>query len=172
MKKLLIIVDYQNDFVNGVLGSKQAMKIKTPIYKEIQKYVKNKDQVIFLQDTHDKKYLQSIEGKNLPIEHTIKGSKGWQICEPLNEYATKSNCFSKPTFGSLKLVNYLTKHKFESIQVCGLLTNMCVMVNTIIAQTCQPNTKIFINKKLVASNDKSLEEATFKILKNLFINII
>ncbi len=172
MKKLLIIVDYQNDFVKGVLGSKQAIKIRTPICKEIEKYVKNKDQIIFLQDTHDKKYLWSIEGKNLPIKHAIKGSKGWEICEPLNQYVTKSNCYNKPTFGSLKLVDYLTKYKFESIQVCGLLTNMCVIVNAIIAQTCQPNTKIFINKKLVASNNKILEEAAFKILKNLFINII
>lgn len=162
MKKLLIIVDYQNDFVIGALGFAKAKVLEKPIEEQIKLYLKNKDCIVFLKDTHDKNYLKTIEGKNLPIVHTIKHSDGWQVYGKINKYTSKGKVFEKNTFGSTKLMSYLKNNKFSEIQVCGLLTNMCVLVNTCIAKSIQPNTPIIINKKCVASNDKSLEECALK----------
>lgn len=175
MKKLLIVVDYQQDFVTGPLGFKDALKLEKPIENKIKKYLSSKDDIIFLKDTHDKNYMKTIEGKNLPVVHCIKGTKGWEIYGKINSYSkNKKLVFEKNTFGSTKLFNYLTKNKnkYGQIELCGLLTNMCVLVNACIACSVCSNTTIVIDKKCVASNDKSLESAAFKILKNLNIKII
>lgn len=172
MKKLLIIVDYQNDFVTGSLGFAKAKAIEKPIANEIKKYFKNKDTVIFLKDTHDKNYLKTIEGKNLPIVHTVKNTKGWELYGEVGKLSNGKKVFNKNTFGSTKLFEYLSKNKFSEIQLCGLLTNMCVLVNACICKSVCPNTPIIINKRCVTSNDVSLENAAIKILKNLHIKII
>lgn len=108
MKKLLIVVDYQKDFVNGSLGFKEAEYLDEYLASLIDQYHQNKDDVIFTFDTHQNNYLETQEGKNLPIEHCIKNSDGWKLYGKVNT-AKKDHdiCIEKTTFGSLELGNYL-----------------------------------------------------------------
>ena len=104
MKKLLIVIDYQKDFVNGSLGFKEAQDLDDYLVSLINQYHKNKDDVIFTFDTHQENYLESQEGRNLPIPHCLKGSNGWQLYGKVNDAKQKEDvCIEKPTFGSLEI---------------------------------------------------------------------
>ena len=108
MKKLLIVIDYQKDFVDGSLGFKEAQDIDDYITSLINQYHKNKDDVIFTFDTHQENYLESQEGRNLPIPHCIKNSDGWKLYGKVNTAKKEYDiCIEKTTFGSLELGNYL-----------------------------------------------------------------
>lgn len=108
MKKLLIVVDYQKDFVNGSLGFKEAEYLDEYLASLIDQYHQNKDDVIFTFDTHQNNYLETQEGKNLPIEHCIKNSDGWKLYGKVNTAKKEYDiCIEKTTFGSLELGNYL-----------------------------------------------------------------
>ena len=102
MEKILIIIDMQKDFVDGSLGTKEAQAI---VPKVIEKVAEFKGPVMFTRDTHEENYLETQEGQNLPVEHCIRGTEGWELQPELNEYALKNHCliFDKPTFGSTSL---------------------------------------------------------------------
>ena len=131
--KYLIIVDMQNDFITGSLGTKEAEAI---LPKVIEK-VKNFDgTVIYTRDTHQADYLTTQEGKNLPVEHCIEGAWGWELADGLKELAENSVIFNKPTFGSVELAKYLVeenvKEAIDGIELCGLCTDICVISNAFV----------------------------------------
>lgn len=173
-KKLLIVVDFQEDFVTGTLGFKDAEKIAPKIAEEIKKYHNmDKGEVIFTFDTHKSDYMETMEGKKLPIPHCIENTQGWQLeksIKPLYEKGDKS--FKKYTFGSLELGEYLKGQDYEDIKICGVVTNICVISNAVIAKAALPNVTISVSKSLVASNDSDLETKAFDIMNNLHINIV
>lgn len=142
----LIVVDMQNDFIDGALGTKEAVAILPAVKDKIKNF---NGRVLFTRDTHEPDYLNSQEGKNLSVEHCIKGSDGWQI-HPELEVLRKEEVIDKPTFGSVALGQLLKAYdtyeeKIESITLVGLCTDICVISNAMIIKAYLPETPIFVD---------------------------
>ena len=172
MKKLLIVVDYQNDFINGSLGFEKGELISKVIKEKIECYLKNNNDIIYTLDTHDNEYLKTVEGNYLPVVHCIKDSIGHQIYKEC-DYSNKAvKVFEKETFPSLDLANYLFNNKYQEIELCGLVSNICVLSNAIMVKSALPNAHIFIDALATASSDEKLQEEAFNVLEALHIDII
>lgn len=170
MKKALIVVDYQNDFIDGALGFEGARAVEAEILRLCESY---EGDLIFTFDTHGQDYLQTREGQNLPIKHCIKGSFGWQMPEifaPHLQRATR--IFEKGSFGSLELANFLREKGYEELAFCGLVSHICVFSNIILAYNALPNASICLYEKATASFDKSLHEAALQILRAYWVKIL
>lgn len=124
--RTLIVVDMQNDFIDGSLGTKEAQAIVPAVAAKIKEYQEHGDEIIFTRDTHTKDYLNTPEGKQLPVEHCIKGTHGWEIAAGLEvEGATY---IDKPTFGW----THWNERKFDEVELVGLCTDICVVSNALI----------------------------------------
>ena len=129
MKKLLVVVDMQNDFVTGCLGTKEAQEITGAVAE----YVKGFDgDVVFTRDTHGEDYMNTQEGKKLPVPHCLKGSEGWEIVPELKDLADKVKIFDKPTFGSTELAEYVKNGNYDEVTLIGVCTGICVMSNALL----------------------------------------
>lgn len=150
MRDVLLVVDMQNDFIDGALGTKEAISIVSNVKKKIEDF---DGTVLFTRDTHFENYLETQEGKNLPVKHCIKGSKGWEIREELDKLRT-TEAIDKVTFGSSELGMILRKLNDEeaigSITVIGLCTDICVISNVMIAKTFLPEVPIIVDAKCCA----------------------
>ena len=166
--KLLIVVDYQNDFVNGSLGFKKAEELEQRIVQKIKEY----DNVIFTLDTHYDNYFDTLEGKKLPVKHCIKDTGGHKLYGEVSKYLDKAiKVFEKPTFPSLELANYLVGKGYDEVEICGLVSNICVLSNVVMVKAALPNARIIVNKNLTASFDEKLNEETFDILKGIHVDV-
>ena len=172
MKKLLIIVDYQNDFVDGALGFLKAKEIEDGICRRIQEYKKSGDDIVFTLDTHYDNYFDTVEGKHLPIKHCIKDTFGHEIHGEVKSYKEGCKIFLKETFPSSELLQYLLDKDYEEIELCGVVTNICVISNAVICKAAKPNSRIIVNSKISASNDEKMENLSYEVMKNLHIEII
>lgn len=172
MKKCLIVVDFQNDFVDGSLGFKEAKEIYEPILKKLDDALSSKTDIIFTLDTHYDNYLETNEGKNLPIKHCIKGTKGHDIYGKAKNYLKDSKVFEKVTFGSIEIGNYLEKMNYDEIEIVGLVTNMCVISTAIIAKAALPEASIIVDSNAVRSFNEDLHHKTFEILESMFFKVI
>ena len=172
MRKLLIVIDYQNDFVDGSLGFEKAKEIEEKIVNKIKEYQKNNDEIIFTLDTHYENYMGTKEGENLPVPHCIKGTKGHELYGKVKDLSINHLLIEKETFGSKDLVKFLENKEYTSIELIGVVTNICVISNAVIVKAMQPNTEIIIDASCSASNDEVLEQKALDILKNLHIKVI
>ena len=145
--RYLIVVDMQVDFITGSLGSPMAEAI---VPRVVDKVASFDGRVIFTRDTHGPDYLQTLEGRNLPVEHCIRGTEGWQICAPLRPYAKE--VVDKSTFGSMALPRLLLDagEPVEKIQLCGLCTDICVISNAMILKAAFPEVPISVDKSCCA----------------------
>ena len=144
--KFLIVVDMQNDFIDGALGTKEAVAILPAVKAKIEGF---DGRVLFTRDTHEPDYLSTQEGKNLPVEHCIKGTDGWQI-HPELDALRKEVPIDKPSFGSVALAQLLKTYdtyeeKIEEITLVGLCTDICVISNAMIIKAYLPETPIFVD---------------------------
>lgn len=172
MKNCLIVVDYQNDFVCGSLGFPKAARLENKITEKIKKYHKNGDDVIFTLDTHNKDYLKSREGRYLPVEHCIQETNGHNLYGKVNANRLPSDkYFNKSAFGSDELYNYLKSTPYAHIELVGVVTNICVISNAVLAKTAQPETDISVDASCVASNDEILNDAALKVMNSMQIEI-
>ena len=171
MKKLLIVVDYQKDFVDGALGFPGAEKLAGPIQERIEAYRTAGDEVVFTFDTHPENYMETQEGKNLPVPHCVEGSAGWELYPPL-KVKEGEKVFCKKTFGSSELMDYLRENTYEQIELAGLVSSICVISNAVIAKAAQPETPIVLDSKLTAGHDPELHEAAMKVMAGLQIKIL
>lgn len=173
MKRLLLVIDYQNDFVNGTLGFEKASKLEDKIIKKIEIYKKNKDEIAFTFDTHSSDYLNTQEGINLPIPHCIKGTKGWNLYGKVADYFNETTkAFEKITFGSMEMAEYVKHNNYDSIELIGIVTNMCVISNAVLAKAVLPEAKIIVDASCVASNDEKLNKASLEVMESMQIQII
>lgn len=172
MKKLLLVIDYQNDFIDGTLGFKGAQDITKGIVNRVKHYVQNKQDIVFTMDTHNKNYLTTLEGKSLPIKHAIVNTRGWQLHQDLLPYVKYGTIITKDTFGAKTLFNYFNKHKYQQVEIIGVVTNLCVLANAIITKSCLPNANIIIYKKLIAAPNKKLHYEAINLLKHSYFKII
>ena len=175
MKKLLVVVDYQNDFVDGALGFDGAEAIEDEIVKLVDEFEKNNDYVAFTLDTHESDYLYTTEGRNLPVKHCIIGTEGWQIRERLQDAMKRHPVFEKHTFGSIDLGNFIKGLNvlIDEVYLVGLVSNICVISNAIIAKAALGKYgKVFVVKNATASFDEEMQQKGFDILENLHIKVI
>ena len=172
MKKLLVVVDYQKDFVDGALGFEGAELIADVIKNKIETYLNNNDDVIFTLDTHEENYMDTMEGHKLPVKHCIKNSDGWKVYESCDYLNKAKMVFEKPTFPSLDLANYLKDTSYDEVELCGLVSNICVISNAVMVKSALPNANIFIDAKATDSFDKVLQDKCFDVLEGLHIKVI
>jgi len=171
MRKLLVVVDYQYDFVEGSLGFEAAKGLDSVIVEKIKQYRRDGHDVVFTLDTHEKDYLTSTEGKHLPIEHCIEGTEGHKIYGRTGENVEDSLCFFKPTFGSDKLFDYLRNSNYDSIELCGLVLGICVLSNTVIAKTALPQAEIIVDAAAAIGNDRAFDLKVLDVLKGIHVTV-
>ena len=167
MEKYLIVVDMQNDFVTGSLGTKEAEAI---VGKVREKIFQHDGPVVFTMETHTKDYLSTQEGKNLPVEHCIKGTKGWEIVSGLQEFAQKENVkiFEKGTFGSKELAEYLAERKdtIERIEFIGLCTDICVISNALMIKAFLPEVPLYVDAECCAGVTPAKHTAALETMRS------
>lgn len=171
--KCLIVVDYQVDFVVGALGFYKAVALEDKIAEKISEYRASGGEIIFTFDTHRDNYMQTQEGRKLPIPHCIDGTEGHKLYGRIA--AAKSNadkCIYKHTFGSDELMDYLRGRHYDSIELVGVVSNICVLSNAIIAKTALPEVPVIVDAACTASNDDSLHNAAMDVMQELQINVI
>lgn len=169
--KLLVVVDMQNDFIDAALGTKEAVAIVPAVKAKIEKYRADGNLVVFTRDTHQKNYLNTQEGKNLPVEHCIEGTPGWQITDKLDVKDAK--VINKPSFGSLELADYVAKlPELEEIELVGLCTDICVISNAFILKAKLPEIKITCDGKACAGVTPESHNNALNAMKMCQINVI
>lgn len=173
MKRLLVVVDYQNDFIDGALGFDGADKIAANIVELIKRFRNSNDEIVFTVDTHDEDYLNTTEGQHLPIPHCLKGQEGWKLYPLIKDLVGNSEVFEKPSFGSALLGQYIANHQFDEIYLCGLVSDICVFSNAIIAKTFASSyCQIKVVRAATSSSNLAMQEKAFDVLKHLHIEII
>lgn len=171
--KALVVVDYQIDFVNGALGFEGAELLEDIIIDKIEKCRSEGGKVIFTLDTHSENYLETAEGKKLPVVHCVDGTEGHELFGQLPEYVLKDDIvIKKPSFGSLELAAILKANNYDEVELCGLVTDICVVSNAIIAKAALPESKIVVDSSACASFDKSAHEAALKVMKSVQIDVL
>lgn len=171
--KLLVVVDYQKDFVDGALGFEGAEFLDVKIADKIKEYHSKNDQVIFTLDTHTKDYMNTLEGRKLPVAHCIKDTDGHKLYGKTALMAADSDIrFEKNTFPSLELANYLKGRAYESVELVGLVSNICVLSNAIMIKSALPDTEIIVNSNYTGSADRTLNDKCLDIMEGLHITVI
>lgn len=173
MKKLLIVVDYQNDFVTGSLGFAKATTIEEPICKKVRTYQVEQQDIIFTQDTHYQNYAETQEGRKLPVMHCGHDTEGWQIYGKVGQLKNeKSMSFSKFTFGSIDLANYLLGKEYDLVELVGVVTDVCVISNAVLVKAALPETEIIVDAACVASSNEEMEQKAFDLMENLQMKVL
>lgn len=165
MKKTLIVIDMQNDFIDMALGTKEAVAIAPKVKEKIESYAKNGDEIIYTRDTHAENYLDTPEGKKLPVPHCIKGTKGWEIADGL--YVEGSKVIDKPNFG---WPNW-TEEDLEEVELIGLCTDICVVSNALIIKAAFPNAVVKVDKACCAGVTPESHEAALITMKMCQIDV-
>lgn len=177
MSKVLVVVDYQKDFVDGSLGFNQSEAIAGQIYSLVAQYIKNKNLVIFTKDTHAHDYLETREGRFLPVEHCIKGTEGHKLFGELGIFEDRIDpnvvVLEKNTFGSQKLCEVIEEAFSgdpEEIEFCGVVTNICVLSNAVLCQNYFKNAQISVYADATAALG-NMQGYSLEVLKGLGIQI-
>lgn len=172
--KVLVVVDMQNDFITGSLGTPEAQAIVPKVKKKIEEAVKNGDLIIYTQDTHFEDYLETKEGKKLPVEHCLVDSEGWQIPDELLPPDDYQNIefYNKYTFGSTMLPELLKRIVCDEIELVGLCTDICVVSNALMlkAHLYQSN-EISVDATCCAGVTPETHEAALKTMEMCQINV-
>lgn len=167
--KYLIVVDMQTDFIDGALGTPEAVAILPHVKEKIENF---DGKVLFTRDTHAPDYLTTQEGRNLPVEHCIKGTDGWQI-HPTLEPLRKTEAIDKPTFGSTALMELLKNEKdVESLEFIGLCTDICVISNAMLAKANFLEVPVTVDAKCCAGVTPESHKNALEAMKMCQIKII
>ena len=173
MRKILVVVDMQNDFIDGALGTAEAVAIVENVKARIREY--DPADVFVTMDTHAPNYLETQEGRNLPVEHCIKGTKGWQIRSDIAALLPDWHIYEKPTFGSVALAKDIAeiaaKEEIE-IEVLGLCTDICVVSNALMLKAYMPEVKISVDPACCAGVTPESHEAALKTMQMCQIRIM
>ncbi len=164
--KALIVVDMQNDFIDGSLGTKEAVSIVPKVKKKIDAARTEGREVIFTRDTHYEDYLETNEGKHLPVVHCIEESKGWEISSELD--ASSSTIINKNTFGYTGWADF----DFEEVELVGLCTDICVVSNALIIKAIYPEIKVSVDAECCAGVTPEAHEAALATMRSCQIEII
>lgn len=171
MTKVLIVVDVQNDFVDGSLGTQEACAIIPEAVKEIND--PSYDQIYATLDTHYENYMDTFEGKHLPVEHCIKGTLGWELNPEVEEALEGKNAVivEKPTFGSNGLVQMITAQHPDEIVLIGLCTDICVLSNALMLRAALYETEISVIAAACAGVTPAKHEAALEVMRSCQITV-
>ena len=175
MDRYLFVIDYQNDFVDGALGFPGAEKLDDKIAAKIRSYGPGK--VLFTRDTHFENYLQTREGKNLPVVHCIKGTPGWEVYGETAKALAEVNAqaIDKLVFG-MDVTDPATAavlpESADEIELVGLVSNICVVSNAVVLQSKYPEATIIVDAACTDSFDKSLNEKVLDVLAGFQVKVI
>ena len=171
MQKILVVVDMQNDFIDGALGTAEAVAIVPKVAEKIKNF---DGTVIYTRDTHEENYMETQEGKNLPVPHCIRGTEGWQIRTELQQAGAE--VVDKPTFGSRilaeKLVEMNREEAIESITLIGLCTDICVISNAFVIKAFLPETPIIVDAACCAGVTPKSHERALEAMKVCQIAVV
>ncbi len=179
MKRILVVVDMQNDFIAGVLGTKEAQGIVDSVCKKIQAF---DGEILVTLDTHETDYLNTQEGMYLPVEHCIKNTNGWHLQEKVQSVlkekeskGSKVTFFEKPTFGSTDLANYLAKRNADKpigqITLIGVCTDICVVSNAILLKAVLPEVELVVDAACCAGVTPEKHQATLETMRSCQIRV-
>ena len=175
MKKILVVIDMQNDFIDGALGTPEAVAIVENVKAKILSYPK--ENVFATRDTHHQYYMDTQEGRNLPVPHCIRGTDGWQIRPEIAELIFSDHIVDKPTFGSTqlaKLMEILERREEDGIEIelVGLCTDICVVSNALLLKASMPETPISCDASCCAGVTPAKHEAALETMRSCQIKII
>ena len=172
MQNILLVIDMQNDFIDGALGTKEAIAIVPAVKAKIENF---DGKVLFTRDTHETCYMETQEGKNLPVPHCIRGTDGWQI-RPELDALRKTEAIDKPTFGSKELGTILTemneKDEIGSITLIGLCTDICVISNAMLVKAFLPEVPIIVDSACCAGVTPESHENALKAMQVCQIKVV
>lgn len=169
MYNLLIVVDMQNDFITGPLGTAEAQAIVPYVEEKIKSALAVGDQVVFTQDTHHPTYLESQEGRHLKVVHCIEGTYGWEIHPSLLPYVDK--VFVKQGFGSVELVDYVKAGSFDRVELIGVCTDICVVTNALMLKGALPELPIRVDASGCAGVTPQSHQAAIDTMKMCQIDV-
>ncbi len=170
MKKLLIVVDMQNDFIDGSLGTKEAQAIVPKVAEKIRTYKEDGWDVIFTMDTHKEDYLDSLEGKNLPVVHCVKGTNGWALHKEIDKFEGRR--FEKETFGCLECGRFASQKGYDQVELVGLCTDICVISNALLVKAAMPNTPVAVDSACCAGVTVESHDNALSSMKMCQIQIL
>lgn len=165
MRKTLIVVDMQNDFIDMALGTPEAQAIVPRVKAKIEAYLENGDEVLFTRDTHGEDYLDTPEGQKLPVVHCVKGTAGWQIADGL--YHEGCRIIDKPNFGW----PHWDREAFEAVELVGLCTDICVVSNALILKAQHPSVPIAVDASCCAGVTPASHEAALGTMRMCQIDV-
>ena len=172
MQNVLLVIDMQNDFIDGALGTAEAVAIVPAVRKKIENF---DGTVLFTRDTHETYYLETQEGRNLPVPHCIRGTDGWQIRPELDALRT-TEPIDKETFGSSDLGGLLCdlneEDPIESITIIGLCTDICVISNAMIVKAFLPEVPIIVDAACCAGVTPAQHENALNAMEVCQIQVI
>lgn len=174
MNKYLVVVDMQNDFTYGALSNDAAIAIIPKVEKKIREF---DGTVVFTYDTHFDNYMETQEGRNLPVLHCIEGTDGWKLVEPLEKLRESGNytCFRKNTFGSVDLAKYLVgeneKKPIDEIEFVGICTDICVISNVLLTKANLPEVKLSVDASCCAGVTPQSHQTALDAMKACQVNV-
>ena len=172
MSKLLVVVDMQVDFVNGALGTVEAQGIVADVVRKVEAEIAAGSTVVFTKDTHLENYLDTQEGKNLPVPHCIKGTAGWELVPELLPFAEGRVVMEKGTFGSTMLAHYTAKNQFDEVELIGLCTDICVISNAMLIKAALPEADLIVDSALCAGVTPQKHEAALETMRSCQIAVL
>ena len=182
MIDMLIVVDMQRDFVSGCLGSEEARAIVPAVCARIQRPKEEGTQVVFTLDTHESDYMDTREGRFLPVPHCIRGTEGWTLEPDVAKTCSRGMIsFEKPTFGSTALMHHVAALAGEkgyvngkglTVELCGVCTDICVVSNALLIKAALPEADLTVDSALCAGVTPAKHEAALETMRSCQITVL
>ena len=169
MSKLFVVIDMQNDFVYGSLGSDEARSIVPTVRALVDEWRASGEEIVFTRDTHGEDYFSTQEGQRLPVAHCKKGTDGWQIIDGLHQV---ERVFDKPVFGSEELCAYVRAGDYKEITLIGVCTDICVLSNAVLIKTACPSAVVRVVANACAGTSVAAHEAALQVLSSVQVEIL
>ena len=166
---ILVVVDMQNDFIDGALGTAEAQAIVTAVCEKIRNF---DGEIVFTRDTHSEIYLETQEGKNLPVPHCIKGTEGWELNDSVKALAQGYRIFDKLTFGSVELAQFIAGGNFGNVEIIGLCTDICVISNALLIKAYLPETLVTVDSACCAGVTPESHENALSAMRMCQIKVV
>ena len=173
MRKVLVVIDMQNDFIDGSLGTPEAQAIVPRVAAKMKEY--DPQNIFLTRDTHYANYLETQEGRKLPVEHCIEGTHGWQLCDAVAAAAGGATVVDKPTFGSNRLAALLMTERAQEaleLELIGLCTDICVVSNALLFKAAMPEAPITVDASCCAGVTPERHRAALETMKSCQIDVI
>ena len=173
MRNILVVVDMQNDFIDGALGTSEAVAVVPKVVGKIKGY--DPWNIYLTRDTHYENYLETQEGQNLPVVHCVKDTDGWQIRDEVAKAAEGATIVDKPTFGSVELASKLMAERAQEaleIEVVGLCTDICVVSNALLLKAAMPEAPITVDASCCAGVTPEKHKAALETMRSCQIKVV